>query len=100
MENTSNNEEEEILEKETIAIAKDIENPKELEFEEEEITCRTWIKETLHILDDEGYISFPEAPGLSSKMAVDSIEAEAVAGAGWNRMRGTVGWDRSAWVKE
>ncbi|QSZ33390.1 hypothetical protein DSL72_002978 [Monilinia vaccinii-corymbosi] len=61
-----------------------------------EITCRTWIKSTLHILDEEGYITFPETIG--PKIVVDSIEAEAVAGAGWNKMRGTVGWERSAWL--
>ncbi|KAF5875012.1 uncharacterized protein Bfra_003465 [Botrytis fragariae] len=68
---------------------------------ESEISCRTWIKSTLCVLDEEGYISFPETSHrLSSKTVVDSIEAEAVAGAGWNRMRGTVGWDRSVWVGE
>ncbi|KAI9643925.1 hypothetical protein NHQ30_007276 [Ciborinia camelliae] len=63
-----------------------------------EITCRTWIKSTLHTLDEEGYISFPETIG--PKIVVDSIEAEAVEGAGWNKMRGTIGWERSVWVGE
>ncbi|KAF7874157.1 hypothetical protein EAF04_002829 [Stromatinia cepivora] len=65
-----------------------------------QITTKTWTKSTLHTLEEEGYISFPETLRLSPKNVVDSIEAEAAAGAGWHRMRGTVGWDRSAWVGE
>ncbi|KAF7892246.1 uncharacterized protein EAF01_010326 [Botrytis porri] len=77
------------------------EEKEELVSPESEISCRTWIKFTLCVLDEEGYISFPETSHrLSSKAVVDSIEAEAVAGAGWNRMRGTVGWDQSVWVGE
>ncbi|ATZ57042.1 hypothetical protein BCIN_14g02280 [Botrytis cinerea B05.10] len=77
------------------------EEKEEMVSSESEITGRTWIKSTLCVLDEEGYISFPETSHrLSSKTVVDSIEAEAVAGAGWNRMRGTVGWDRSVWVGE
>ncbi|ESZ90121.1 hypothetical protein SBOR_9495 [Sclerotinia borealis F-4128] len=65
---------------------------------EKEITSKTWTKETLYTLDEEGYITFPET--TNPKTVVDGIEAEAVAGAGWNRMRGTVGFEKSAWVGE
>ncbi|CAD6447352.1 1bec60db-e3ce-4f37-b6fc-ece6d3c9c4dd [Sclerotinia trifoliorum] len=79
------------------------ENEKEKEKEietKQEITTQTWITQTLQILEEEGYISFPENLRLSSKLVVECIESEAVAGAGWHRMRGTVGWERSAWVGE
>ncbi|KAJ8062341.1 hypothetical protein OCU04_008887 [Sclerotinia nivalis] len=65
-----------------------------------QITSRTWIKTTLHTLEEEGYISFPETLRLSPKNVVQSIEMEAAAGAGWHRMRGTVGWERSVWGGE
>ncbi|KAA8564985.1 hypothetical protein EYC84_010754 [Monilinia fructicola] len=68
------------------------------EEEEEQVTCQSWIRSTLHVLDEEGYISFPETIG--PKIVVDNVEAEAVAGAMWNKMRGTVGWERSAWIGE
>ncbi|APA16065.1 hypothetical protein sscle_16g108350 [Sclerotinia sclerotiorum 1980 UF-70] len=66
------------------------------------ISTQIWTLHTLRTLEEEGYISFPEhvLQTMSSKYVVECIESEAVAGAGWYRMRGAVGWERSAWVGE
>ncbi|RMD43095.1 hypothetical protein DV735_g2000, partial [Chaetothyriales sp. CBS 134920] len=47
------------------------------------ITCRVWVKEALHELDDEGYIA------IKPEHTVDDIELEAVQLAAGNKMAAT-----------